>query len=78
MVSNSKVLGSGHRGPQLQKVHTVMGLAQKGGARQMKWWVNQRRTLLTTSSTFEMSPPLVRTRPVRTHSAFALPLNLSP
>jgi hypothetical protein len=78
MVSNSKVLGSGHREPYLQKVHTMTGLAQKGGARQLKWWVDRRRTVLTTSSTFEMSPRLVRTRPARTHSASLLPLNLSP
>jgi hypothetical protein len=78
MVSNSKVLGSGHREPYLQKLHTMTGLAQKGGARQLKWWVDRRRTVLTTSSTFEMSPRLVRTRPARTHSASLLPLNLSP
>jgi hypothetical protein len=33
--------------------------------------------VLTTASTFEMSPRLVRTRPARTHSASPLPLNLS-
>jgi hypothetical protein len=43
----------------------------------LKWWVDRRRTVLTTASTFEMSPRLVLTRPARTHSASPLPLNLS-
>jgi hypothetical protein len=55
-----------------------MRLAQKGYARQVEWWVDRRRTVLATASTFKLNQHLVRMRPARTHSASPLPLNLSP
>jgi hypothetical protein len=78
MVSIWKVLGSGRRGSGLQTLHAVVHLAPNGDACQQKWWASRRRTLLTTASTFESSPILVRTRPAQPRSASALPLNLSP